>query len=85
LAAGACWLNSRGGFNVAGTPAQRLGRYVLGALGVFILWFGLGEVFPRGESWLPFFLRFLRYALVGLWVTALAPLIFMKLRLASRN
>ena len=56
--------------------AQRFGRYVLGVLGVFILWFGLGEVFPRGETWLPFLLRFLRYGLVGLWVTALAPLLF---------
>jgi membrane-associated phospholipid phosphatase len=85
LAAGACWLRSLGGFNVSGSTAQRFGRYVLGALGVFILWFGLGEVFPRGETWLPFLLRFLRYGLVGLWVTALAPLLFIRIRLANRK
>jgi membrane-associated phospholipid phosphatase len=85
LAAGACWLRSLGGFNVSGSAAQRFGRYVLGALGVFILWFGLGEVFPRGETWLPFLLRFLRYGLVGLWVTALAPLLFIRIRLANRK
>ncbi len=83
LAAGACWLRSLGGFNVSGSAAQRFGRYVLGALGVFLLWFGLGEVFPRGETWFPFLLRFLRYGLVGLWVTALAPLVFIRIRLAN--
>lgn len=85
LAAGACWIRSRGGFDVSGSAAQRFGRYVLGVLGVFILWFGLGEVFPRGEMWLPFLLRFLRYGLVGLWVTALAPLLFIRIRLANRK
>jgi membrane-associated phospholipid phosphatase len=85
LAAGACWIRFRGGFNVSGSPAHRLGRYVLGVLGVIILWFGLGEFFPRGETWLPFLLRFLRYGLVGAWVTALAPMLFIKLRLASKN
>jgi membrane-associated phospholipid phosphatase len=85
LAAGACWLKSLGGFDVSGSAVQRLGRYLLGVLGVFILWFGLGEVLPRGETWLPFLLRFIRYGLVGVWVTALAPLLFIKIRLAKRK
>ena len=83
LAAGACWLRIHGGFDVSGSAAQRFGRYVLGALGVFLLWFGLGEVFPRGETFIPFLLRFFRYGLVGLWVTAFAPLLFIKIRLAK--
>ena len=85
LAAGACWLSSMGGFSVSGSPAQLFGRYILGVLGVFVLWYGLGAVFPRGEAWLPFVLRFLRYGLVGVWVTALAPLLFIKLHLANRS
>jgi membrane-associated phospholipid phosphatase len=85
LAAGACWLRILGGFDVSGSAVQRLGRYTLGVLGVFILWFGLGEVFPRGETWLPYILRYLRYGLVGFWVTALAPLLFIKIRLANRK
>ena len=85
LAAGACWIRALGGFSATGSPAQKLGRYVLGAIGVFLLWFGLGEVFPRGETWIPFILRFIRYGLVGVWVTALAPLLFIQLRLARRE
>ena len=85
LAAGAVWIRAQGGFSVSGPVWQRLARYILGTLGVIILWFGLGEVFPRGETWIPFILRFIRYGLVGLWVTALAPLLFIKLRLAHRG
>lgn len=85
LAAGACWIRSLGGFDISGSALQRLGRYLLGVLGVFILWFGLGEVFPRGDTWLPFVLRFIRYGLVGVWVTALAPLLFIKIRLAKHK
>jgi len=85
LAAGACWLRSMGGYSVSGSPAQLFGRYILGVLGVFVLWYGLGAIFPRGETWLPFILRFLRYGLVGVWVTALAPVLFIKLHLANRS
>jgi len=85
LAAGALWMQTRGGFRISGSAAQRLGRYLLGVVGVFLFWFGLGEIFPRGETWLPYLLRFFRYSLVGLWVTALAPMLFIKVRLASRN
>lgn len=85
LAVGACWIRYLGGFDVSGSPIQRLGRYLLGVVGVGVLWFGLGEVFPDGETWLPFLLRFIRYGLVGVWVTALAPIIFIKLRLAKHK
>jgi len=37
---------------------------------VLILWFGLGEIFPRNEDVLSFALRFARYALLGGWVAA---------------
>ncbi len=47
-----------------------------------LLWYGLGEVFPGGEMLLPFILRYLRYALVGLWLSGCAPWIFMKLKLS---
>ncbi|MFM8322346.1 MAG: phosphatase PAP2 family protein [Chloroflexota bacterium] len=72
------WMESR-------APAWKLAaRYVLGVLGVFALWFGLGAVFPRGETLLPFMLRFVRYALVGCWITYIAPVLFIRLGLATR-
>jgi hypothetical protein len=39
-------------------------------------------VLPVGDDVLAQSLRFVRYALVGLWVAYLAPWIFVKLRLA---
>jgi hypothetical protein len=84
LLAGAAWLHYRkGGFNADGTPAQRILRYLIGLAGIFLFWYALGQIFPREANLISYALRFFRYLLVGLWVSALAPLIFMKLGLAS--
>jgi membrane-associated phospholipid phosphatase len=76
LAAGAAWIASRGGFQTAGPLEKRALRYVIGLLGIIVLWFGLGLVFPDGETILPLLLRYLRYTLVGFWVTGGAPWLF---------
>lgn len=83
LASGWAWLRSRGGFDAGGPFLQRAARFLIGLVGVAILWQGLGMVLPRGEALLPFVLRYLRYALVGIWVTGLAPFLFVRLRLAD--
>ncbi len=85
LACGASWLASRRGFDVCGSWNKRLLRYPLGLIGVLILWFGLGAIFPRGEYTLAYILRFVRYSLVGFWITALAPLLFIRLGLAKTS
>lgn len=82
MAAGAIWLNERAGFDASGNWIKRLLRYPLGLVGIIALWYGLGMIFPDGESLLAFSLRFLRYALVGSWITAFAPLVFIRLKLA---
>ena len=71
------------GFPKPVTSRDQILRYVLGLAGIAVFWFGLGAVFPRGEEFLPILLRLLRYALVGLWIGAGAPVIFKKLGLAS--
>lgn len=83
LAAGALMMQTRGGFSADGSLSQRLVRYPLGLLGVLLLWSGLGAIFPRGELLLPIVLRFIRYALIGLWITLLAPWLFIRLGLAQ--
>lgn len=82
LAAGAAWIASRGGYQTDGPLEKRALRYVIGLLGIMILWFGLGEVFPRGETAIPLLLRYIRYSLVGVWVTGLAPWLFFHFKLA---
>jgi len=83
LALGGIILWDRGWFDAGGPAWQRIVRYLIGFVGVVIIWYGLGEVFPRGESILPFILRYIRYGLVGVWVTGLAPLLFLRLKLAK--
>lgn len=74
-------IHSRGGLPRAGSLKNQLLRYVIGLAGLMILWYGLGAVFPRGEELLPLLLRMLRYSLVGFWIGAGAPFIFIKLNL----
>jgi membrane-associated phospholipid phosphatase len=81
LAVGVAWIASRGGFQTTGSLDQRVLRYVIGLIGIMILWFGLGQIFPRGETLVPLLLRYLRYFLVGFWITAGAPWLFFHFKL----
>ncbi len=82
LAAGAILLAGRGGYQARGAWWQLLARYLIGLVGVLVLWRGLDLVFPEGENLIAAALRYLRYALVGVWVTGLAPLVFIRARLS---
>ena len=82
LSAGAIWMETRGGFRVQGPLWKRGLRYAVGVVGVLVLWMGLGAVFPRGAHPTAYALRYLRYALVGGWVTGIAPWLFERLRLS---
>ncbi|MBI5841537.1 MAG: phosphatase PAP2 family protein [Chloroflexi bacterium] len=83
LSVGAAWIMSMGGFQAEGPVWKRALRYVVGLVGVVIFWMGLGAVFPRQEELISYILRFLRYTLVGFWVTGGAPWLFFRFNLAS--
>lgn len=85
LIIGAAWLFRTRGFNANGSFGQLVLRYLIGVLGVLIFWYGLGKVFPRDATLLAYFLRYVRYTLVGLWVSALAPMVFIRLKLAKAS
>ncbi len=82
LSAGAIWLFARRGYDAGGSLAFRLLRIPLGLAGVLVIWFFLGSIFPDGADLFSYALRFVRYSLVGLWVSALAPATFIRLGLA---
>jgi membrane-associated phospholipid phosphatase len=85
LLAGAIVLNARGGLDVRSNTSQLLRRFFVGILGLLVLWLGLGWLFgfvPGGEGLLAFLVRYLRHALLGMWVSALAPAIFIRVGLA---
>lgn len=83
FAAGYIVMRSQGGFIVQGSLLQHVGRYLLGVLGVAVLWFGLGQIFPEGQDLVSYGLRYFRYALIGAWVSWWAPYLFIRLRLAQ--
>jgi len=66
----------RGHFLAGEGGWRRLVRFVVGLVGIAILYLGLGEIFPDGMDVLSLALRFLRYILIGLWVSWLGPLAF---------
>jgi len=92
LAAGAAWIMSKGWYQVSSGVGsllkdpleKRAIRYVIGLVGVLILYAGLGAIFPRGDGFIFYLLRYIRYVLVGWWVAGGAPWIFVRFKLAER-
>jgi len=84
LAAGVAWIASRGGYQADGPIGKRAIRYIIGLIGVLLFWRGLDFVFPAGEDLIGFFFRYLRYALVGFWISAGAPWLFFHFKLAEK-
>jgi len=82
LSLGLAWLTRRGGFSADGTILQRCARFLVGLVGILVLYVGLKLIFPSGVGLLPTALRYLRYGLVGAWVSAGAPWLFIRLKLA---
>jgi len=84
--AGYSLMKARSNFNVRGSTGQRIGRYALGIVAVVLIFFGLDKLFSQitsDETTLGNLLRFSRYAIVGLWVTFLAPWVFLRFGLAK--
>ncbi|HEX9012906.1 MAG TPA: phosphatase PAP2 family protein [Anaerolineaceae bacterium] len=83
MCAGAAYLRARGGLAAGGSLPARLARFLVGMAGLALLYLGLGAVLPRGEDLISYSLAYGLYTLVGFWVGAGAPLVFIRLGLAS--
>jgi membrane-associated phospholipid phosphatase len=88
LLAGLAWFNHQGGFDANGPLWKRILRYVLGLIGVLVFYLGMkvlfGLIVTDAEAVPPYILRYIRYVLVGAWISAGAPWIFVKLKLAKK-
>lgn len=84
--AGYVLMQRHAGFQAKGTSGQQAGRYVLGIAGVLVIYIGLDLLFAliaADETTIGYILRYLRYAIVALWVTFGAPWFFLRLKLAE--
>jgi membrane-associated phospholipid phosphatase len=84
LALGLVWLERKGGFEISGKWWQLVLRYLLGVAGVLAIRYGLKAIFPEGDTLLAYALRYIRYALIGAWLTGGAPLVFIWAKLADK-
>ena len=65
--------------------AQLFFRFIIGTAGALAIWMGLKLVFPDDIAVVSEILRFVRYGLLGLWVSAGAPFIFLKTGLQEKK
>lgn len=79
----ACWVKRFGLPKVKGSWLKRLLRYFVGIIGVFAIYLGLKVILPEEPLMLGLILRFLRYTLLGFWVSFLAPIVFKQLKLEN--
>jgi membrane-associated phospholipid phosphatase len=84
LAAGWIWISRLGGFTIKDDWWKLVLRYLVGLVGVLVLYLGLGALFNDSATFLSYAIRYIRYALIGFWMSGFAPWLFVKLRLASR-
>jgi membrane-associated phospholipid phosphatase len=85
LLLGLAFIHRLGWFQEKGAWWKLVLRYILGVAGVLVIRYGLKFVFPEGESVVALILRYVRYTLIGFWVTGGAPWAFLKLKLAEKR
>ncbi len=75
-------------FRSDGDWMKRLARYVLGIVGMLVIYYALDVLFSliaADETVTGYILRYIRYATVTIWVTFLSPWIFLRIGLAERE
>jgi hypothetical protein len=83
--AGYSLMKSKANFQVKGSWTMKLGRYLVGIVGVLIAIYGLDILFSliaSDESTLGYILRYIRYGTTTFWALFGAPWLFLKFRLA---
>jgi len=84
MALGYFWVQEAGGFRASsGNWWQMIVRFLIGLVGILVLYKGLGQILPDHHDLVSYVLRYLRYGLIGFWITGIAPRVFIRSKLAS--
>lgn len=73
LLAGRAFLLEGPRWQVFGDSKQKTVRFIIGLVGVLLIWKGLGMIFPKDDDMVSLGLRFFRYALLSVWVVWAVP------------
>jgi membrane-associated phospholipid phosphatase len=82
LLVGATAMHRLGWFDAGGPILQRAGRWLLGSIGLGLIYYALKKFLPHDPTLVANVLRYLGYAGLTLWVQLGAPLLFRKLGLS---
>jgi hypothetical protein len=77
----AFWVKRYGMPEIGKKTYKLIFRYLIGMAGLAVIYVGLKMILPEEPELLSQVFRYIRYALIGVWVTAVAPLIFKKLKI----
>jgi membrane-associated phospholipid phosphatase len=72
-------------WSVAGSFRRRTLRFIVGFIGLAIIFIGLRLIFPAENSDIYYMFVFIRYAVIGIWVTLGAPAVFLLTSLAVKE
>jgi membrane-associated phospholipid phosphatase len=70
-------------FNARGPWLKRLARLAVGVVGILVFWLGLKLITPPEPFIVEASIRYIRYGLAVFWALSLAPMLFVRLRLAE--
>ncbi len=84
LAIGLGWIEREGGFKPSGPLWKRIICFLIGLIGISVLYLGLKAILPSDDSLAGSSLRFVRYAITGLWVSGGAPFLFFRFNLVEK-
>jgi membrane-associated phospholipid phosphatase len=85
LGVGLAFRNRWAPFRADGTAGKRILRFLLGLSVLLIVWRGLPILWNEYAQPASMVLRYIRYGLVGFWAVFLAPLCFLRMKLAERE
>ena len=83
MASGAIFLRPKGGLNAGGSFIKRVLRFIVGLIGIILLYWGMKQLPPLENATFDYIYRYIRYAVIGFWITGAAPLLFFKIRVAE--
>jgi len=69
LLTGLARTNSQNEYNASWSTRQKILQLLPGLMGTLVFDFRLRAIFPRGDMFIAYLWRYLRFALVGSWVT----------------
>ncbi len=81
FALGLAWIARRGGFRPSGSVLKRAACFLVGLLGMLTLYLGLTYLIPSSSTLIGSLFRLARYAAIGAWVSAGAPIVFRALKM----